>query len=245
VAKTLDALSEAKEQRQRYEQARQRLEQEIRELATGLTSTQDRAEVLSYLYWQCEDLQVSRLYEIFRVSFHDGLISPQQKTLPCRYCGQSTSVLFASREALKRSDGMGTCVQCQHQIDMAKEAKKRAREEAWERQREAMRAVYDDTGLSDGDCSFFEDLLLEFRQQDELRKSAAYIGKRWGRYADEIQRWLRSLERKGMLIDTGRMTRDGGKGHIYRFNPEKLHVPFDELATVVTAVKRGVYTHET
>ncbi len=38
---TLDALSEAKEQRQRYEQAKERLEQEIRKLATNLTGTQD------------------------------------------------------------------------------------------------------------------------------------------------------------------------------------------------------------
>lgn len=192
-----DALSETKEQRQRYEQARQRLEQEICGLAAGLTSIQDRAEVLSYLYWKCEDIQVSRLYEIFRVSFHDGHIRPQQKTLPCRYCGQSTPVLFASREALKRSDGMGTCGQCQYQIDMAQEAKDRAREEARERQREAMRAIYDDSGLSGWDCYFFEDLLMVFRQQDELRKSAVYIGERRGRSADEIQRWLRSLERKG------------------------------------------------
>jgi hypothetical protein len=38
------------------------------------------------------------------------------------------------------------------------------------------------------------------------------------------------------------MTRDGGKGHIYRFNPEKLHVPFDELAAAVAAVKRSTYS---
>lgn len=48
-----------------------------------------------------------------------------------------------------------------------------------------------------------------------------------------------------MLIDTGRMTRDGGKGHVYRFNPKKLRVPFDELVAAVTAIKRGVYTYET
>lgn len=42
-----------------------------------------------------------------------------------------------------------------------------------------------------------------------------------------------------MLIDTGRMTRDGGKGHIYRFNPEKLHVPFYELTAAVMVIRRG------
>lgn len=164
MARTLDALSEMKEQKQRYEQARQYVEQEVRRLAKDLTSIEDHAEVLSYLYWQCEDIPASRLYEIFRVSFHDGLIRPQQETLPCRYCRQSMSVLFASREAMKHSDGMGTCALCQHQIDREKEAKQQASKDAWERQRKAMRTVYDDTGLSDWDCFFFETLLLEFRQ---------------------------------------------------------------------------------